>query len=101
MTAELIDGRAVAERVRREVADGVAEFLTRGGRPPGLATVLVGDDAASELYVRHKRRACAAAGMADLHRRLPADTTARRLGDTLDELAEDPDVSGILLQLPL
>lgn len=101
MTAELIDGKAVAARVRREVAEGVAALVTAGGRAPGLATVLVGADAASEVYVRDKRRACVAAGMTDLHRHLSADVTMRQVTDTVDELAEDPMVSGILLQLPL
>lgn len=101
MTAELIDGKAVAARVRKEVAEGVAALVAGGGRAPGLATVLVGEDAASEVYVRNKRRACVAAGMTDLHRRLPADATTRQVEETLDGLAEDHEVSGILLQLPL
>lgn len=101
MTAELIDGKAIAARVRREVAEGVAGLVARGGRVPGLATLLVGDDPASEVYIRNKRRACVAAGMVDLHQRLPAAATQEQVEDVLDRLAEDREVSGILLQLPL
>jgi methylenetetrahydrofolate dehydrogenase (NADP+)/methenyltetrahydrofolate cyclohydrolase len=67
MTAQLIDGTAVARQVREDVAKGVAELVAAGGAPPGLATVLIGDDPASEVYVRNKRRACTAAGMRDPH----------------------------------
>ncbi|WP_033294679.1 bifunctional methylenetetrahydrofolate dehydrogenase/methenyltetrahydrofolate cyclohydrolase FolD [Amycolatopsis jejuensis] len=96
MTAELIDGKAVAAKVRQEVAAKVA-----GGPAPGLATVLVGEDPASEVYVRSKRRACVAAGMAGFHRRLPGTATQQQVDEELARLAEDPAVSGILLQLPL
>ncbi|MTD59122.1 bifunctional methylenetetrahydrofolate dehydrogenase/methenyltetrahydrofolate cyclohydrolase FolD [Amycolatopsis pithecellobii] len=101
MTAELIDGKAVAARVRQEVADGVAELVAQDGQAPGLATVLVGEDPASEVYVRNKRRACVAAGMVDLHRRLPGDASQQQIDEEIGRLAEDPGVSGILLQLPL
>jgi len=101
MNAKLIDGKAVATRVREEVAVGVAELIADGGRAPGLATVLVGDDPASEVYVRNKRRACVAAGMNDVHRRLPPTASQREIEDVLSELAADPQVSGILLQLPV
>jgi methylenetetrahydrofolate dehydrogenase (NADP+)/methenyltetrahydrofolate cyclohydrolase len=101
MTAQLIDGTAVARNVREGVAKGVAELAAAGGPAPGLATVLIGDDPASEVYVRNKRRACVAAGMRDLHRHLPADVTQREAAALLDELAADPGVSGILLQLPV
>ncbi|MQA34390.1 bifunctional methylenetetrahydrofolate dehydrogenase/methenyltetrahydrofolate cyclohydrolase FolD [Modestobacter roseus] len=100
MTAEIIDGRAVAQQVREEVAKGVAELVAAGGTAPGLATVLIGDDPASEVYVRSKRRACVAAGMVDLHRHLPGDVPQHEAAALLDELAADPAVSGILLQLP-
>lgn len=101
MSAKIIDGQAVARRVREEVTHGVAELVTRGGRAPGLATVLVGGDPASEVYVRNKRRACVAVGMQDFHRRLAASATQDQVLDVLDELAADPAVSGILLQLPV
>jgi methylenetetrahydrofolate dehydrogenase (NADP+)/methenyltetrahydrofolate cyclohydrolase len=96
-----MDGTAVATRVRQEVADGVAELIASGGPAPGLATVLVGDDPASEVYVRNKRRQCVAAGMVDLHRHVPAEISQEELEALLDELAADPAVSGILLQLPV
>jgi methylenetetrahydrofolate dehydrogenase (NADP+)/methenyltetrahydrofolate cyclohydrolase len=100
VTARLIDGTAVARRVREDVARGVQELLAAGGTAPGLATVLIGDDPASEVYVRNKRRLCVAAGMQDLHRHLPGDVDQASVSALLDELAADPAVSGILLQLP-
>jgi methylenetetrahydrofolate dehydrogenase (NADP+)/methenyltetrahydrofolate cyclohydrolase len=100
VTARVIDGTAVARRVREEVGRGVAELVADGGTAPGLATVLIGEDPASEVYVRNKRRLCVAAGMADLHRHLPGDVDQETVAALLDELAEDPAVSGILLQLP-
>ncbi|MBY6679221.1 bifunctional methylenetetrahydrofolate dehydrogenase/methenyltetrahydrofolate cyclohydrolase FolD [Rhodococcus sp. BP-332] len=101
MTARLMDGKAVARTVRDEVAADVSTLVASGRPAPGLATVLVGDDPASEVYVRNKRRQCTEAGMADLHRHLPADITQSALEAVLDELAADPAVSGILLQLPV
>ena len=101
MTAQLVDGTAVARQVREDVAKGVAELAAVGGDPPGLATVLIGDDPASEVYVRNKRRACVAAGMRDLHRHLPSYVSQGDAAALLDELAASPDVSGILLQLPV
>jgi methylenetetrahydrofolate dehydrogenase (NADP+) / methenyltetrahydrofolate cyclohydrolase len=100
MNAQVIDGKAAARQVREDVAKGVAELVAAGGPTPGLATVLIGDDPASQVYVRNKRRACVAAGMRDLHRHLPADVTQEAAARLVDELAADPDVSGILLQLP-
>ncbi|MCA0145321.1 bifunctional methylenetetrahydrofolate dehydrogenase/methenyltetrahydrofolate cyclohydrolase FolD [Blastococcus sp. LR1] len=101
MTARVIDGKAVAREVRDEVASGVQRLLAAGGTAPGLATVLVGDDPASEVYVRNKRRLSVEAGMVDLHRHLPGDVDQATLEALLDELAADPAVSGILLQLPV
>lgn len=101
MSARVIDGKAVARQVRADVAAGVARLVEDGAAPPGLATVLIGDDPASEVYVRNKRRACVAVGMKDLHRHLPADVTQREAAALIDELAVDPQVSGILLQLPV
>ena len=100
MTARLIDGTAVARRVREDVARGVEKLLADGGVAPGLATVLIGDDPASEVYVRNKRRFCLEAGMQDLHRHLPGDVDQATAAALVDELAADPAVSGILLQLP-
>ena len=100
MTARLIDGTAVARRVRGDVARGVEKLVAAGGTPPGLATVLIGDDPASEVYVRNKRRLSVEAGMLDQHRHLPGDVEQAEAAALLDELAADPAVSGILLQLP-
>ena len=100
MTAQLMDGKAQARRVRDEVAAGTAEFTEQTGTVPGLATVLIGHDPASEVYIRNKRRACVEAGMRDLHRQLPEDVSQTEAADLVDALAEDPAVSGILVQLP-
>lgn len=97
VTARCIDGGAVAEAVHREVAESVAGME----RTPGLATVLVGDDPASEIYVSRKRKLCVAAGIRDLHHRLPADVRQSDVAGLIAELSADPDVTGILLQLPL
>src|SRR5690606_35670760 len=97
VTARLLDGTALAHRVREEVARDVARLP----EPPGLATVLIGDDPASAVYVRSKRRRCVEAGIRDLHRHLPAHVTQDEAAAVVDELAADPAVSGILLQLPL
>jgi methylenetetrahydrofolate dehydrogenase (NADP+) / methenyltetrahydrofolate cyclohydrolase len=100
VTARSIDGTAVARRVREDVARGVEKLVAAGGVAPGLATVLVGDDPASEVYVRNKRRLSVEAGMQDLHRHLPGDVDQETVAALVDELAADPAVSGILLQLP-
>jgi methylenetetrahydrofolate dehydrogenase (NADP+)/methenyltetrahydrofolate cyclohydrolase len=101
MPAQLIDGRAIAQDVRAQVARDVAAFTAETGITPGLATVLVGDDPASAVYVANKRRACAEVGIADLHRHLPATTGAAEVTELLLSLNEDPAYSGILLQRPL
>jgi methylenetetrahydrofolate dehydrogenase (NADP+)/methenyltetrahydrofolate cyclohydrolase len=101
MAATLIDGKAIAQRVREDVARDVAAFVGETGITPGLATVLVGEDPASAIYVANKRRACAEVGIADLHRHLPAETGRDELADLLDQLNADPSVSGVLLQRPL
>ena len=98
--AQVIDGRAVAARVRTRVADELRE-LRRAGVEPGLATVLVGDDPASHVYVRLKRKACEEVGIASIHHDLAADTATPELAGLLGRLNADPAVSGVLLQLPL
>jgi methylenetetrahydrofolate dehydrogenase (NADP+) / methenyltetrahydrofolate cyclohydrolase len=100
VTARLIDGTAVARRVRSDVGRGVEKLVADGGVAPGLATVLIGDDPASEVYIRSKRRLSVEAGIQDLHRHLPGDVDQATAADLVDELAADPAVSGILLQLP-
>ncbi|MFJ9244967.1 bifunctional 5,10-methylenetetrahydrofolate dehydrogenase/5,10-methenyltetrahydrofolate cyclohydrolase [Streptomyces sp. NPDC101776] len=95
-----IDGTAIARRIRAQVAEEVAAATMSGG-VPALATVLVGDDPASAVYVAAKRRAIKEAGMRDFHRHLPRHATHDDVAAVIDELAADPQVSGILLQLPL
>lgn len=101
MAAHIIDGKALAARLREQLRTEVEHFKESTGRPIGLATVLVGDDPASEVYVGSKRKLSQQAGIEDHHRRLPNDATQEQVAQALDELATDPAVSGILLQLPL
>lgn len=101
VSAEIIDGKAIAADVRAQVARDVEAFVAEHGRAPGLATVLVGDDPASAIYVASKRKLCVAAGMTDFHRHLPDSSTHDEVAALLGALAGDPEVSGILLQLPL
>jgi len=100
VSAEIIDGRAVAAGVREHVGREVAE-LRRSGGEPGLATVLVGDDPASHVYVRMKRKACEEVGIVPIHHELAAATPAEELRELLLAVNDDAAVSGILLQLPL
>ena len=101
VAATIIDGRAVAQRVREEVAREVAAFTADHGSPPGLATVIVGDDAASAVYVGGKQNACKEVGIAGLDHRLEASTPQQAVATLLRELGADRAVSGILLQLPV
>ncbi|MEF2978706.1 bifunctional methylenetetrahydrofolate dehydrogenase/methenyltetrahydrofolate cyclohydrolase FolD [Subtercola sp. YIM 133946] len=101
MSAGIIDGKAVAASVRAALKDEVAAFTAETGIQPGLATVLVGGDPASEVYVANKRRSSVVAGMADLHQHLPEDASQADVESLLRALAADPAVSGILLQLPV
>ncbi len=101
MTARRIDGKAAAQAIRDQLATLVAEFVTKTGRAPGLATVLVGEDPASAVYVRSKNRATAEAGMVSIAHNLPETTTQDELVTLVDALNADPAVDGILVQLPL
>ena len=101
MSARLIDGKAVAAKVRARIAEAVRARVGAGGSAPGLATVLVGGDPASEVYVTNKRRQCEEAGMRSLHHGLDADTSIDELEALIDELNADEGVDGILVQLPL
>jgi methylenetetrahydrofolate dehydrogenase (NADP+)/methenyltetrahydrofolate cyclohydrolase len=101
MTAKRIDGRAAASAVRERVAAATADFKARTGRAPGLATVLVGEDPASAVYVRSKGKATAEAGMESFAHQLPADTSEEALLDLVVLLNNDDRVDGILVQLPL
>jgi methylenetetrahydrofolate dehydrogenase (NADP+)/methenyltetrahydrofolate cyclohydrolase len=101
VSATIIDGKAVAARVRAEVAQEVSEVTELMGRPPGLATILIGEDPASAVYVANKRKACAEAGIADHHRRLEADVSQDEVAALIEECNANPEISGILLQLPV
>jgi methylenetetrahydrofolate dehydrogenase (NADP+)/methenyltetrahydrofolate cyclohydrolase len=101
MAAAVIDGKAVAARVRADVGEGVAEFTAEHGRPPGLATLLVGDDPGSAIYVANKQKATDEVGMRGFDHRLAADATREQVVDLIQQLNADPDVSGILCQLPV
>jgi methylenetetrahydrofolate dehydrogenase (NADP+)/methenyltetrahydrofolate cyclohydrolase len=100
MSAKLIDGKAIAQAVRGEVASEIESWCAAGGPRPGLATVLVGHDPASALYVGGKQRACAEVGIEGFAHDLPADVSQAEVQQLLGELNEDDRVSGILLQLP-
>jgi methylenetetrahydrofolate dehydrogenase (NADP+)/methenyltetrahydrofolate cyclohydrolase len=100
VSATIIDGKAVAQKVRDQVREEVSARVARRGGAPGLATILVGDDPASAVYIANKRRACAEAGIQDFHRHLPASTTQDEVAELITLLNADPQVSGILLQLP-
>jgi methylenetetrahydrofolate dehydrogenase (NADP+) / methenyltetrahydrofolate cyclohydrolase len=101
MTARLIDGKAIAAQVDVDVGHAVSHLVATYGKPPCLAVVLVGDDPASQVYVRNKVRRTAATGMASLEFRLPADVSQEALEAQVRALSADPEVDGILVQLPL
>ncbi|MEA2360161.1 MAG: methylenetetrahydrofolate dehydrogenase / methenyltetrahydrofolate cyclohydrolase [Solirubrobacteraceae bacterium] len=101
MAARVIDGRALAARVREQVAQGVAAFADEHGRPPGLATVLVGEDPASAIYVGAKQKVTAEVGMRGFDHRLAADAPREEVVALIERLNADPDVSGIICQLPV
>jgi methylenetetrahydrofolate dehydrogenase (NADP+) / methenyltetrahydrofolate cyclohydrolase len=101
MTATLIDGTAIAAKVRARVAAGAEELLTRTGKRPGLATILVGQNPASQAYVKSKHKACAEVGINAFANELPDTTSQTQLEDLLNQLNANPTVDGILLQLPL
>ncbi len=101
MTAKIIDGKAFAARVRGEVAGHVARMKEENGITPGLAVVLVGEDPASQVYVRSKGRMTVEVGMNSYEHKLAADTKEAELLDLIDRLNRDPDVHGILVQLPV
>jgi methylenetetrahydrofolate dehydrogenase (NADP+)/methenyltetrahydrofolate cyclohydrolase len=99
--AALIDGKAIAREVRALVRAAVDRRVAAGGRPPGLAVVMVGDNPASQVYVRHKRSACAECGMYSIAVDLPRSTSEVELLARIDELNADDRIDGILVQLPL
>jgi 5,10-methylene-tetrahydrofolate dehydrogenase/methenyl tetrahydrofolate cyclohydrolase len=101
MTAALIDGKAIAEEIRQEIKLGVEKLVQAGGPRPGLATVLVGEDPASETYVRMKQKACKELGIDSFGHNLDASASQEEVEMLVKELNEDPKVHGILVQLPL
>jgi methylenetetrahydrofolate dehydrogenase (NADP+)/methenyltetrahydrofolate cyclohydrolase len=101
MTAQLIDGKYHASRIRAELAERVLKMKQQGMRAPGLAVILVGADPASEVYVRSKRRGCDEIGIRSFAYDLPADVSQDELLSRISRLNLDPDVDGILVQLPL
>ena len=99
--SQLIDGKKVSEDTRAEIAKGVEELKSSKGVTPGLAAVLVGDDPASEIYVRNKRKACEKVGIYSEEHKLPQETTEEELLELVDKLNNDEKIHGILVQLPL
>ncbi len=99
--AELIDGKVVSQSVRDEVQELTSKLMDDTGIVPGLAAVLVGDDPASEIYVRNKRKACEKVGIYSEEHKLPAETTEEDLLALVNKLNDDPKIHGILVQLPL
>jgi methylenetetrahydrofolate dehydrogenase (NADP+)/methenyltetrahydrofolate cyclohydrolase len=101
VSAEIIDGKAIAAKVREEVARDVAAFTARTGRRPGLATILVGEDPASAIYVANKRKSAGEAGIESFHHELAADASTEQVEALIEQLNADDNVSGILCQLPV
>ena len=101
MTADIIDGTRIAGEIRQEVGEAVAAMKAEHGYSPGLATVLVGDNPASATYVRMKQKACAEAGIRSIGHNLPADSSESEVLELVSALNADPEVNGILVQLPL
>ena len=101
MPAEVLDGKRIAKEIQAEIKQRVATFVETHHFAPALAAVLVGDDPASQVYVRNKERACERAGIKSQLHRMPADSTTDEVLDKVRQLNEDPEVSGILVQLPL
>ncbi len=96
-----LDGQDVAKKIRERIKADAAAFAAKAGRPPGLTVILVGDDPASQVYVRNKIKACEAVGIASFEERLPADISMAGLKAVIDRLNEDPRTDGMILQLPL
>ena len=101
MPAEILDGKAIAKQIQAETKQKVADFVAAGGPQPKLAAVLVGEDPASQVYVRNKERACKRVGIASELVRMPADSSTETLLEKVRQLNNDAAVSGILVQLPL
>src|SRR6266404_1868552 len=100
MATRILDGKAISAEIRAELKKSVAAFARTAGRPPGLATVLVGENPASHTYVANKIQACAEIGMESIHHPLPASTSMADIVALIKKLNADTKVDGILLQLP-
>nr|WP_303773441.1 bifunctional methylenetetrahydrofolate dehydrogenase/methenyltetrahydrofolate cyclohydrolase FolD [Anaerolinea thermophila] len=101
MPAQILDGAAMAEKIRQQIAQEVAQRLAEGKPAPGLATVLVGDNPASQVYVKSKHKACQQVGIRSMGYELPATASQQEVMDLVKRLNDDPAVNGILVQLPL
>lgn len=101
MSARILDGKKIAQEFRAEIKQRVIHRTASGKRPPGLAVIKVGEDPASEVYVRNKREACAEAGFISFDFDMPADVSQQKILSQIDQMNADPDVDGILVQLPL
>ncbi len=101
MTATIIDGQAVADKMRARIAEQAAAFTSQHGYAPGLGVVLVGDNPASQMYVRMKRKACEKVGIASFASLLPDTATQAEVEDVVRGMNENPLVHGILVQLPM
>ena len=101
MTAKIIDGIALANEIRDECCERVKRIVARGGNPPGLAVIVVGSDPASQIYVRNKTRACAKVGIRSFRFDLPPDVNERTVIELVERLNANPEIHGILVQLPL
>ncbi|KAE9538327.1 bifunctional methylenetetrahydrofolate dehydrogenase/methenyltetrahydrofolate cyclohydrolase FolD [Ursidibacter maritimus] len=101
MSANIISGTSISNQIKNEVATKISHYLEQGYRSPGLAVILVGSDAASQVYVGSKRKSCAEIGIQSQSYDLPQETTEKALLDLIDELNKDESVDGILVQLPL
>ena len=101
MTATIIDGKSLSQSIRENIKQQIAERVARGLNSPGLATILVGNNPASRTYVRNKHRACEDVGIRNISHELPKETSQEDLEALIKKLNDDPEVTGILLQLPL
>ncbi len=101
MPAQIINGKKIAATLRKNIQAKVSQRLADGKRPPGLAVILIGSDPASQIYVSHKRKACAEAGIKSISYDLPLTTTQHELIDIIDKLNKNNEIDGILVQLPL
>jgi methylenetetrahydrofolate dehydrogenase (NADP+) / methenyltetrahydrofolate cyclohydrolase len=101
MSASIIDGEKISEQIKSEISDEVNILNEKYGKVPGLAVILVGEDPASQVYVRNKGRACETCGFYSVTEKLPADVDEQVLYKKIDELNNDPNINGILVQLPL